>query len=176
MSKKKPKPSEEEIDEIVASHANDDSAWEEPIQVKRPAAESFSLPADLAARAAFLARLHHARVDEWLRGVIQERVELEEASFAEVKRSLAKDDKAALEVRVSYRDSSLRKKLEIAHSSDDYALIFAKQRPGEIANNLGIRVMEHYCLKVREATGVEKKIVEKALKNLERALEIKTGY
>src|ERR1700733_4251145 len=100
MSKKQTMPSEDEIDEVVVSHANDDSAWEEATHVTRLASESFSLPADLTARAAFLARLHHARVDEWLRGVIQERVELEEASFAEVKRSLAKVKRpAALEVR-----------------------------------------------------------------------------
>ncbi|HEX4497772.1 MAG TPA: hypothetical protein VIE43_19010 [Thermoanaerobaculia bacterium] len=100
MSKKQQKPSEDEIDEIVVNLAGEDSAWEEATHVERYAAESFSLPADLTARAAFLARLHHARVDEWLRGVIQERVELEEASFAEVKRSLAKTNRpAALEVR-----------------------------------------------------------------------------
>lgn len=81
---------------------------------------------------------------------------------------------AALEVRVSYRESPLKKKLSKAHSPDDFALIFAQQKPSGIANDLGTRIMEHYCLKVREAASIDKKIVEKALKNLERALEIKT--
>jgi hypothetical protein len=44
----------------------------------------------LAARAAFLAQLHHtSSVEDWLRRVIQERVELEEAAFVGFKRSLA---------------------------------------------------------------------------------------
>ena len=48
------------------------------------------LPADLAARAAFLAQLHRTpSVEDWLRRVIQERVELEEAAFVGIKRSLA---------------------------------------------------------------------------------------
>src|SRR5437868_191077 len=82
---------EEEIDEIVVSQANDDSAWEEPIYVKRQAAPAFSLPADLVGRAAFLARLHHARaLEDWLTRVIRERIELEEFAFAEAKRELAR--------------------------------------------------------------------------------------
>lgn len=91
MSKKQEKPSEEEIDEIVASHANDDLAWEEAIHVKRLVVESFSLPADLAARASFVARLHHARgLEEWLMRVIRERIELEEFAFAEAKRDIVR--------------------------------------------------------------------------------------
>jgi hypothetical protein len=99
MTKRQQKLSEEEIDEIVIGHADDDSAWEEPIHVQRPGSEAFSLPADLVARASFLARLHRAKVEEWLTKVVQERVELEEASFVEAKRALMKTDKAALEVR-----------------------------------------------------------------------------
>lgn len=48
------------------------------------------LPAELAARATFLAQVHRTpSVDEWLRRVIQERVELEETAFIGIKRSLA---------------------------------------------------------------------------------------
>ena len=99
MSKGQRKISEQEIDEIVVAQADDESAWEDPVQVRRPASESYSLPADLAARAAFLARLHRARIEEWLTLVIQERIELEESAFAEAKRALSKDNRAALNVR-----------------------------------------------------------------------------
>jgi len=49
---------EDQIDEIVTSQANDESAWEEPVEVHRPRGASLSIPAELAARAAFLAGLH----------------------------------------------------------------------------------------------------------------------
>jgi hypothetical protein len=82
--------SEQEIDQIVISQADDDSAWESPIHVRRTDSALVSIPADLAARAAFLARLHHqTSVEEWLTRIIQERVELEEAAFVGVKRDLA---------------------------------------------------------------------------------------
>jgi hypothetical protein len=82
--------SEQEIDEIVVAQASDDSAWEKPIHVRRTEPASLSIPADLAARAAFLARLHRkTSVEEWLMHIIQERVELEEAAFVGVKRDLA---------------------------------------------------------------------------------------
>jgi hypothetical protein len=82
--------SEQEIDQIVVSQADDDSAWESPIQVRRTEPALVSIPADLAARASFLARLHRqTSVEEWLARIIQERVELEEAAFAGVKRDLA---------------------------------------------------------------------------------------
>ena len=51
---------------------------------------SLLLPAELAARARFFARLHRqASVDDWLRHVIQERMDLEEAAFTGLKRELA---------------------------------------------------------------------------------------
>jgi hypothetical protein len=69
--------------------ANDDSAWEEPLHVRQSKPSSFSLPGDLASRAAFLAKLHkESGVHEWLVRVIRERIELEEAAFAESKREL----------------------------------------------------------------------------------------
>jgi hypothetical protein len=86
----KKKPSEREIDRIVTAQANDDSAWEEPVHVCRSKPASLSIPANLAARAAFLARLHHTKtVDHWLTHIIQERIELEEAAFVGVKQDLA---------------------------------------------------------------------------------------
>ena len=82
--------SEQEIDQIVVAQADDDAAWEKPIRVQRTEPASLTLPAGLAARAAFLARLHRTEsVEEWLRRVIQERVELEEAAFAGIKQDLA---------------------------------------------------------------------------------------
>lgn len=81
--------SEKEIDRIVVSQANDDSAWENPIRVRRTKPASLSIPPDLAARAAFLARLHRkTSVEEWLTHIIQERIELEEAAFTGAKQEL----------------------------------------------------------------------------------------
>jgi len=83
------KPAEEEIDEIVVAQADDDLAWEDPVQVEMAKATSLSIPTKLAARAAFLARLHREKdLEEWLTRVIRERVELEETALAEVKREL----------------------------------------------------------------------------------------
>ena len=82
--------SEQQIDTIVVAQADDDSAWDEPVRVRRAEAASLSIPADLAVRAAFLARLHRTKsVQEWLTRVIQERVELEEAAFVGAKQELA---------------------------------------------------------------------------------------
>ena len=87
MSRKK---TEEEIDELVIAQAGQDSAWEEPIKVKRRDAAHFSLPPELAARAAFLARVHRAGgIEAWLARIIRERIELEEVAFAAAKRELA---------------------------------------------------------------------------------------
>ena len=80
--------SEEDIDQIVVEQADDDEAWEEPIAIRRQST-TLSIPADLASRAAFLARLH--RVDDlqmWITRIIRERVEVEEAAFVAVKREL----------------------------------------------------------------------------------------
>lgn len=89
VKRKRPDLSEEEIDQIVIEQADDDSAWGEPIYVERTRSASLSIPADLAARAAFLARLHRSEsLDEWLTHVIRERVELEEAAFVGAKQEL----------------------------------------------------------------------------------------
>ncbi len=82
--------SEPEIDRIVESQAEDDSAWQKPIKIRRAKLTSLSLPADLAARAAFLAKLHREKnVDEWLARIIKERLELEEVAFRRAKREMS---------------------------------------------------------------------------------------
>ncbi|MEK6284386.1 MAG: hypothetical protein AABO57_01440 [Acidobacteriota bacterium] len=92
-SRKKPtrkQLTEEEIDEIVESQADDDSAWEKPIRVRRAKPGSVFLPPELAARVAFLAKLHREKnVGDWLTRVIKERVELEEVAFTEAKREMS---------------------------------------------------------------------------------------
>jgi hypothetical protein len=81
---------EEEIDNVVLAQAEDDSAWEAPVHVRRGPPGTISIPGELAARAAFLAQVHRASgVEEWLTRVIRERIELEEVAFAEAKRDLA---------------------------------------------------------------------------------------
>ncbi len=81
---------QEAIDRLVISQSEDDSAWDAPIRVKRSKPASLSLPGELAARAAFLARLHReAGVDKWVERVVRERVELEELAFTEAKKRIA---------------------------------------------------------------------------------------
>jgi hypothetical protein len=76
------------------SQANDDSAWEKSARVRRRPAPLL-IPADLAARAAFPARLHRrSSVEAWLTHVIEERVELEEAAFAGAKHDLVKNGRS----------------------------------------------------------------------------------
>jgi len=82
--------SDNEIDKIVESQADDDSAWGKPKSVRRAKPAALSLPSDLAARAAFLARLHREKnVENWLARIIKERVELEEVAFSEAKRAMS---------------------------------------------------------------------------------------
>jgi len=89
------KPSEEEIDERVEGLADDDSAWEGAGHVQKRK-WALSIPADLAARAAFLAKLHREKgLDEWLARIIRERVELEELALGEEKREFAAKGKAS---------------------------------------------------------------------------------
>lgn len=64
----KRKPSGEEIDELAVAQADNDSAWEEPIQVGKTTAASLSIPAQLGSRASFLAKIHREKgLEEWLR-------------------------------------------------------------------------------------------------------------
>ena len=63
-SRKKPAKkqiTEEEIDKIVESQANDDSAWAKPIQVRRTGPDSLALAAELAARAVCRAKLNREK-------------------------------------------------------------------------------------------------------------------
>ncbi len=86
----KKKLSEKEIDEIVVSQADDDSAWEEAIETRRTNKSSLAISAELARRAAFLAKLHRENsMEKWLTRIIQERIELEEVAFREAKREMA---------------------------------------------------------------------------------------
>jgi len=85
----KHKATEEEIDDIVAAQADDDAAWEQPVRAQRAEAAALLLPSELATRAAFFARLHRAaNVEDWVKRIVQERIDMEEAAFAELKRDL----------------------------------------------------------------------------------------
>ena len=76
-----PSLSEEDIDQQVEAQVSDDSAWEAPVYVHQEAM-SVAIPGDLAAKATVLARLHQAEdVEAWIVGLIQARIELEEAAF-----------------------------------------------------------------------------------------------
>jgi len=80
----------ETIDQLVVSQSEASSAWDAALLVKRSKPASLSIPGDLAARAAFLARLHReAGLDQWVERVVRERVELEEFAFSEAKKKLA---------------------------------------------------------------------------------------
>jgi len=81
--------SQTEIDQLIIAEVDDDAAWEDAIYVQRTEPASISIPADLAARAAFLAQLHRkSSLNEWITDIIQERIELEEAAFSGAKRDL----------------------------------------------------------------------------------------
>ena len=89
-TKSQPKLAQEEVDRLVTAQADEDSAWQKAIVVKRPKSTSLSIPAELAARAAFLARLHReSRVDKWVERIVRERVEIEESAFTAAKKTLA---------------------------------------------------------------------------------------
>ncbi len=82
--------SQHDIDQIVVAPAADESAWGEPVRVRRAQPTALSIPAGLAARAAFVARLHRTKSTEaWLTRA-EERVELEEAAFAGAKQEMAR--------------------------------------------------------------------------------------
>lgn len=88
--KKKLVKTEREIDEAVIATANDDTAWEKPLRVRRAKSESVSLPAEMAVRAAFFARLHREpNLEQWIKRIVSERIDIEEAAFAASKRELA---------------------------------------------------------------------------------------
>jgi hypothetical protein len=89
VSRRRPRLTEEEIDQRVIAEAGDDSAWEAPVQVSRKS-PTIGLPTSLAQRAAFLARLHRERnLQTWIERVVRERVELEERAFTQARRELS---------------------------------------------------------------------------------------
>jgi hypothetical protein len=90
-TKKKAQPlSEQAIDQIVVAQAEEDTAWGKPVRVRSTKTVSVPLPSALAARVAFFARLHREQsMEAWIERIIQERLDLEEAAFAGVKRDLA---------------------------------------------------------------------------------------
>ena len=88
--KARTKLTEDQIDEIVVAQSEQDSAWQKTASIRRAKSTSLSLPAELAARAAFLAKLHReSGVGKWVERVVRERVEIEELAFAEAKKTLA---------------------------------------------------------------------------------------
>lgn len=88
--KRVPPLSEREIDDVVVTQADNDTAWAQSVLVRRARPAMVSLSADLAARAGFFARLHRERnIETWVSKVIQERLDLEEAAFTGVKREIA---------------------------------------------------------------------------------------
>ncbi len=89
MKTKRKVMTEEEIDRLVIAQAEDKTAWEKPIKVCRLKKTAVSLPATLAVRAAFFARLHReTKLENWLNRIIQERLDIEEAAFAGFKKDL----------------------------------------------------------------------------------------
>jgi hypothetical protein len=82
--------SESEIDALVEAQANIPSAWGNAVRVRRAKNKTLSLPADLAARAVFLAKLHREKnVESCLARIVKERVELEERAFTQAKCALS---------------------------------------------------------------------------------------
>jgi hypothetical protein len=85
-----PKLTQDQVDRFVTAQADENSAWQKAVVVKRPKSTSLSIPAELAARAAFLARLHRERrVDKWVERIVRERVEIEESAYTAAKKTLA---------------------------------------------------------------------------------------
>ena len=81
---------ESDIDKLVETQADDHSAWGRPVKVRKGKTTPLALPADLAARAIFLAKLHREKnVQSWLARIIKERVELEEHAFSQAKRAMS---------------------------------------------------------------------------------------
>lgn len=90
-TKKKAQPlAEQEIDQIVVAQAEDDTAWGNPVRVRSSKTARVPLPSALATRVAFFARLHREQsMEAWIERIIQERLDLEEAALAGLKRDLA---------------------------------------------------------------------------------------
>jgi hypothetical protein len=82
---------ESAIDKLVTVQADDERAWTAPIRVRRIKPTAISLSPSQATQAAYFARLHHERdLDSWVRRVVQERLDWEQAALAVVKRRLGR--------------------------------------------------------------------------------------
>ena len=80
---------EQEIDEIVISEANDISKWEKPISVKPSGAASIRLSPDTIRKARYFARLHKYRgYQTWLKQIIEDRIKTEEEILKDLKQRL----------------------------------------------------------------------------------------
>jgi hypothetical protein len=86
---RKRKLTEQEIDEIVVSEANDSTKWEEPISVKPSGAALIRLSSDMIEKARYLAKLHNYHsYQTWLKRVIEDRIKTEEELLKELKQEL----------------------------------------------------------------------------------------
>ncbi len=80
---------EQKIDEIVISEANDIKKWEEPISVKPLGATSIRLSPDTIRKAKYFAKLHKYRgYQTWLKRIIEDRIKTEEEILKELKQTL----------------------------------------------------------------------------------------
>lgn len=85
----KTKLTEREIDQSVIKEAEKEEAWGKAIRVRRSKNAAVSIPAEVASRAAFFARMHRERsVEDWIKRIVVERIDTEEAAFAQLKREL----------------------------------------------------------------------------------------
>ncbi len=90
-SRKRRKLSESEIDDMVVAQSKHNAAWSKPVQIKRVSDASVLHPQDVALRAEFFSRLHRSKnLHEWLTRIIQDRLDMEEAAYHELKRDLIK--------------------------------------------------------------------------------------
>jgi hypothetical protein len=78
--------SDEEIDNIVIQQLEDDLLWDSPIYVRKAKSFFLSIPFEIAERAIFFAKVHKERgIEEWLKRIIRERIEMEESVFNAIK-------------------------------------------------------------------------------------------
>ncbi|MCY4488955.1 MAG: hypothetical protein OXF11_17805 [Deltaproteobacteria bacterium] len=90
MNKKSTPLTEREIDDIIVAQADDDTAWGRSVRTGKDKAKTVPLPTSLATRAAFFARLHREKsMDAWIERIVRDRLDVEEAAFADLKRELA---------------------------------------------------------------------------------------
>jgi len=86
---RKKKLTEEEIDEIVISEADDITKWEEPISVKPLGTALIRLSPDMIEKARYFAKVHNYHSYQiWLKRVIEDRIKTEEEILKELKQDL----------------------------------------------------------------------------------------